>query len=1076
MANQLHELSSESNVKVGKSCVFIGGYGDCKQFPEGYTFWFYHGESRMEENSNVNATHFANVEQDNLVDEDPIQNMINDAFGVDIHHENEHNFHTNEDIAQDGGTTSNEDKDFFELAKDGEQPLYEGCKKYSKLSFMLKLYHIKCYCGMTNKAVTMILELLQDAFENAKLPTSFYEAKKTISKLGLDYEKIHACPNNCMLYWGMDDENMQSCKVCKMSRWKSTDVGGQVLQSDGGKSKNKVPAKVVRYFPLKPRLQRLFLSSKTAEDMRWHTMDDNNDEIMRHPRDSKAWKRFDSINTEFASDPRNVRLGLATDGFNPFGNMSSNYSIWPIVLVPYNTPPWVCMKSTSFIMSTIIPGKRMPGNDIDVYLQPLIKELKELWHDGVDAYDSFTREMFKLHAALMWTISDFPGLGTLSGWNTYTGLACPVCNFDFIPCRLPYSQKWCFMGHRRFLDRRNKFRLNRLYFNGKQELRESPKILSGTDILQQVQNVHVTFGRKPKIGGKRKRRGSGRVAQVGTQQWRKKSIFFELPYWEHNLLRHNLDVMHIEKNVCDNIIYTLLNDSAKSKDHMNARKDLKEWDCKPDLWPDANGRYPPAMYTMTNQGKKAFLCTLKNISVPDGFASNISRCIDVEPLRFNGMLKSHDCHILMHQLLPLAMRTALPEQVSRILIELCSFYKQICSKVLSVTTLERLQNEIVLTLCHMEMLFPPSFFTVMVHLTVHLVDEAKLGGPVHYRWMYPIERYLGQLKSYVKNKARPEGSIAEGYLMQEILTFCSRYLDDIETRFNRPSRVDDAPNQELPKTRVHELFPQVGKPVGGSSYFNLTPTEILQAHRHVLINCPAVDPYLQEFRTEVRRQLRPRTRNPTHIDKKVHREFVEWFSKRIVRDVDILSESDKDIMLFLGQGPISQARRFSAYNVNGYKFRTLTRDRGLKTQNSGVFGTFGTISYSITLFKCQWANTTNPRGIKKDNLGFTSINFTRLIHTGENEDDEPYIKASEAQMVYFVDDEKEKGWSIPIHLKPRDLYDMGEDEEDIMPSIEPYPSQNLEQILSDDALHIQLARPDVDDENPTLTVNEHDND
>jgi hypothetical protein len=106
-------------------------------------------------------------------------------------------------------------------------------------------------------------------------------------------------------------------------------------------------------------------------------------------------------------------------------------------------------------------------------------------------------------------------------------------------------------------------------------------------------------------------------------------------------------------------------------------------------------------------------------------------------------------------------------------------------------------------------------------------------------------RYLGHLKSYVRNKARPEGSIAEGYLLEEILTFCSRYLDDIETRWNRRGRADDEPNDEQPQSRMSELFPLIGKPVGGSSYFTLTRREKLQAHRHVLTNCPVVDYYIQ---------------------------------------------------------------------------------------------------------------------------------------------------------------------------------------------------------------------------------------
>ncbi|XP_020968062.1 uncharacterized protein LOC110267222 [Arachis ipaensis] len=141
----------------------------------------------------------------------------------------------------------------------------------------------------------------------------------------------------------------------------------------------------------------------------------------------------------------------------------------------------------------------------------------------------------------------------------------------------------------------------------------------------------------------------------------------------------------------------------------------------------------------------------------------------------------------------------------------------------------------------------------MVHLMVHLVEEAKLGGPVHYRWMYPIERYLGHLKSYVRNKAQPEGSIAQGYLMEKILTFCSRYLENIETRWNRPRRVDDEPTHEESNPWLDTLFPKVGKPLGVSSYFTLTATEKLQAHRHVLTNCSIVDNYLQEFRNIVQK-------------------------------------------------------------------------------------------------------------------------------------------------------------------------------------------------------------------------------
>ncbi|KAH1031535.1 hypothetical protein J1N35_043709 [Gossypium stocksii] len=108
-------------------------------------------------------------------------------------------------------------------------------------------------------------------------------------------------------------------------------------------SRNK-PIKILWYFRLIPRLQRLFMSAKTAESMRWHHNQRTDDGLLRHPADSLAWKSFDSKFPSFTSDPQNVRLGLASDELNPFKIMSTLYSIWPVVFVPYNLPPWICTK------------------------------------------------------------------------------------------------------------------------------------------------------------------------------------------------------------------------------------------------------------------------------------------------------------------------------------------------------------------------------------------------------------------------------------------------------------------------------------------------------------------------------------------------------------------------------------------------------------------------------------------------------------------------------------------------------------------------------------------------------------
>ena len=87
-------------------------------------------------------------------------------------------------------------------------------------------------------------------------------------------------------------------------------------------------------------------------------------------------------------------------------------------------------------MSLLIPGPKSPGNDIDVFLRPLIEELKELWEDGVCMYDASTKVNFQMRATMLWTIHDFPAYAVISGWSTKGNLACPCCHSETTHCRL----------------------------------------------------------------------------------------------------------------------------------------------------------------------------------------------------------------------------------------------------------------------------------------------------------------------------------------------------------------------------------------------------------------------------------------------------------------------------------------------------------------------------------------------------------------------------------------------------------------------------------------------------------------
>ncbi|GLT87969.1 hypothetical protein SLE2022_060170 [Rubroshorea leprosula] len=132
------------------------------------------------------------------------------------------------------------------------------------------------------------------------------------------------------------------------------------------------PRNCLRYLPIIPRLQRLYMSHKTAEHMTWHLKCRVNSKVIIHP----AWKHFNEVHPSFARDPRNVRIGLATDKFNLWGHSLTSFSCWPAFIVVHNLPPEMCMHLEFTFLTLVISGPKNPGKNIDVFLRPLIDNLK----------------------------------------------------------------------------------------------------------------------------------------------------------------------------------------------------------------------------------------------------------------------------------------------------------------------------------------------------------------------------------------------------------------------------------------------------------------------------------------------------------------------------------------------------------------------------------------------------------------------------------------------------------------------------------------------------------------------------
>ncbi|WMV24037.1 hypothetical protein MTR67_017422 [Solanum verrucosum] len=305
-------------------------------------------------------------------------------------------------------------------------------------------------------------------------------------------------------------------------------------------------------------------------------------------------------------------------------------------------------------------------------------------------------------ATLMWTINDFPAYGMLSGWMTAGKLACPYCMEDTKLFTLKHGRKnsW-FDCHRQFLPPHHEFRRKKYAFKkNKSERYGPPPILTGDDIWERVQNFPKVTEEPPY-----------KFDRYGVaHNWTKQSIFWELPYWKDNFLRHNLDVMHIENNYFDN-----LTESANNKL-------LK----------------PNTSYSFTMEQQRKICEWVESLKMPDGYASNLGKKVDIERGILHGM-KSRDCHIFMEQLLPIAF-CGLPENIWKPMTEISLFFKDLCSSTLRVENLVRMAKNIVVISNKLEKILPPRFFDVMEHLPIHLVHEALLGGPVQYRWMHPFER------------------------------------------------------------------------------------------------------------------------------------------------------------------------------------------------------------------------------------------------------------------------------------------------------------------------------------------------
>jgi len=193
---------------------------------------------------------------------------------------------------------------------------------------------------------------------------------------------------------------------------------------------------------------------------------------------------------------------------------------------------------------------------------------------------------------------------------------------------------------------------------------------------------------------------------------------------------------------------------------------------------------PNTPYVLSNEDRQFFMNTIKELKFPTNYIGNIS--VKVQDGKLRGM-KTHDFHILLQQVLLLSLRNicADKDKVVDAIMRVSRVFPKIFLKVIDVNQEEEMLEDVAETICTLEKKLPPSVFVIMMHLPLHLVEEMFICGPVHTQSMYPIERYMKVLKGFVKNKCKPEGSMAYGFMREESIGFMSEYLSEYNATTKR---------------------------------------------------------------------------------------------------------------------------------------------------------------------------------------------------------------------------------------------------------------------------------------------------
>jgi len=312
--------------------------------------------------------------------------------------------------------------------------------------------------------------------------------------------------------------------------------------------------------------------------------------------------------------------------------------------VHYSTKsaPGILLRPEYIFLALVVPGPEHPGRKLNILIQPLVDELKKLWA-GVQTKDASLKHSFTMRASYLWSMHDFRAYGDFAGWSTNGKLACP-CGYGCQGFQLRHGRKACWFDcHRRFLPIDHPFRMQANAFRRNTTvLEEQPRHLTGQEVEDHLQKFVDDTPNYGKL-----------------HNWTFVSCFRQLPYFSKLKLPHNIDLMHNERNVGEAIWNTCFDIADKTKDNVKARLDQADICVRPSLNLVRNNKgkwkMPRAPFCIDKNDKITILQWFQDLKFPDAYAANIRRGVNLVQKRILG-LKSHDFHIFVERLLPVAFQ------------------------------------------------------------------------------------------------------------------------------------------------------------------------------------------------------------------------------------------------------------------------------------------------------------------------------------------------------------------------------------------------------------------------------------